>query len=86
LHDIPAGKESGADGVALDREDRAYITTVTGIQVFDAGGRYLGTIKVPRQPANVGFAGPDKRALYITAREGLYRLKMLAQGPDRMGK
>jgi gluconolactonase len=86
LHDIPEGKESGADGMALDREDRVYITTVTGIQVFDAGGRSLGTIKVPRQPANVGFAGPDKRTLYITAREGLYRLKLLAQGPDRIGK
>ena len=41
---------------------------------------------MPRQPANVGFAGPDKRVLYITAREGLYRLDTLAQGPDRIGK
>ena len=86
LHDIPAGMESGADGMALDREGRVYITTVTGVQVFDAAGKYLGTIKVPRQPANVGFAGPDKRVLYITAREGLYRLDTLAQGPDRVGK
>jgi gluconolactonase len=86
LREIPEGKESGADGMALDREDRVYITTVTGIQVSDAGGQYLGTIKVPRQPANVAFAGPDKRTLYITAREGLYRLKMQTQGPDRVGK
>jgi gluconolactonase len=86
LRDIPDGKESGADGMALDREDRVYITTVAGVQVFDAAGQYLGTIKVPRQPANVGFSGPDQRVLYITAREGLYRLKMLSQGPDRVGK
>ena len=86
LRDIPEGKESGADGMALDRDGRLYVTTVIGIQVFDVAGRYLGTIKVPRQPANAGFAGPDKRMLYITAREGLYRLKMLAQGPDRVGK
>jgi len=86
LRDIPEGKESGADGMALDREDRVYITTVAGIQVFDAAGKYLGTIKVPRQPANAGFSGPDKRVLYITAREGLYRLDTLAQGPDRIGK
>jgi gluconolactonase len=86
LRDIPEGKESGADGIALDREDRVYITTVTGVQVFDAAGKYLGTIKVPRQPANAGFSGPDKRVLYITAREGLYRLDTLAQGPDRIGK
>jgi gluconolactonase len=86
LRDIPEGKESGADGLALDREGRLYITTLTGVQVFDAGGQYLGTIKVPRQPANAAFAGADKRTLYITAREGLYRVKMLAQGADRIGK
>ena len=86
LRDIPEGKESGADGLALDRDGRLYITTLTGVQVFDAGGQYLGTIKVPRQPANAAFAGADKRTLYITAREGLYRVKMLAQGPDRIGK
>jgi gluconolactonase len=86
LHDIPAGSESGADGMAIDRDDRLYITTVTGVQVFDGGGRYLGTIKLARQPANAAFAGPDKQTLYITAREGLYRVRTLARGPDRLGK
>jgi len=86
LRDIPEGKESGADGMALDREGRVYITTVTGVQIFDAEGKYLGTIKVARQPANAAFGGSDKRTLYITAREGLYRVKTLAQGPDRVGK
>jgi gluconolactonase len=86
LRDIPAGMESGADGMVIDREDRVYITTVAGIQVFDPKGQYLGTIKAGRQGANVAFAGPDKRTLYITAREGLYRVKTLAQGPDRLGK
>jgi len=86
LQDIPAGSESGADGLAIDRDDRVYITTVAGIQVFDASGKYLGRIKAARQGANAAFAGPDKRTLYITAREGLYRIKTLAQGPDRLGK
>jgi gluconolactonase len=86
LRDIAPGQESAADGLALDREGRIYITTVRGVQVFDRAGQYLGTIAVPRQPANLAFAGPDKRTLYITAREGLYRLDMLAQGPERLGK
>src|SRR6516164_3572714 len=86
LRDIPAGAESGADGMAIDREDRVYITTVTGVQVFDAKGQYLGTIKVARQSANAAFAGPDKQTLYITAREGLYRVRTLAKGADRLGK
>ena len=86
LRDIPAGSESGADGIAIDRDDRVYITTVTGVQVFDAKGQYLGTIKVARQPANAAFAGPGKQTLYITAREGVYQVRTLAKGPDRPGK
>src|SRR5262245_3368333 len=86
LHDVQPGQESGADGLAIDNQDRMYITTASGIQVFDPKGTYLGTIKVPRQPANCAFAGPGKRTLYITAREGLYKLAMLSQGPSRLGK
>ena len=86
LHNLPDGQESGADGLALDRDGRVYITTVTGVQVFDADGRFLGTISVPRRPANVAFSAPDRRTLYITAREGLYRLPTLVQGVDRPGK
>ncbi len=86
LQGIPEGKPSAADGMALDSKGRLYVATVTGIQVFDVSGLYLGTIAVPRKPTNVAFAGPDKRTLYITAREGLYRLRMLSQGPDRPGK
>ena len=86
LRDIPAGELSGADGMAIDRDDRLYVTSVPGVQVFDAKGQYLGTINVPRRVANAAFAGPGKQTLYITAREGLYRVKMLAKGPDRLGK
>ena len=86
LHDVQPAQESGADGMAIDSQDRIYVTTVSGIQVFDSKGAYLGTIKVPRQPANCAFAGPGKRTLYITAREGLYKLMMLSQGPNRLGK
>jgi gluconolactonase len=86
IHDVKPGEESGADGLALDRDGRIYITTGTGVQVFDRKGAYLGTIKVPRQPANCAFSGPGKRTLYITAREGLYRVQMLSRGPDRLGK
>ena len=86
LHDLKAGEESGADGMAIDRQDRVFVTTVSGVQVFDRQGRYLGTIKAGRQAANAAFAGPGKRVLYLTAREGLYRINTLTQGPDRLGK
>jgi gluconolactonase len=78
--------ESLADGMAIDREGRVYVTTGAGIQVFDRKGKFLGNIKVPKQPSNVAFSGPDKKTLYITAREAVYKLKMLSQGPERQGK
>jgi gluconolactonase len=87
LQDIAAGEESIADGMAIDSDGRLYVTTIRGIQVFDGAGLYLGTIKVPRQPSNVAFSGySDKRTLYITARQGLYSVKMISQGPERLGK
>lgn len=86
LRDIPAGQESGADGMAIDRDGRLYVASLTGIQVFDARGQYLGTIKFPRQPANAAFAGPGKAVLYVTAREGLYRINTMTKGPARPGK
>jgi len=86
LHDIKPGEESFADGMGIDREGRLYVTTIRGIQVFDARRAYLGTISVPRQPSNVAFGGPDKRTLYISARPAIYKLQMLSQGPERLGK
>lgn len=86
IRDVKPGEESGADGMAIDSQDRVYITSSTGLQVFDPKGQYLGTIKVPRKPANAAFSGPGKRTLYITAQEGLYRVTMLSQGPKRLGK
>jgi len=86
LRDIPAGMEGFGDGMALDRQDRLYVTSLVGVQIFDPAGKYLGTIKVPRQPSNVAFAGADKKTLFITARQGLYRINMLSQGPARLGK
>ena len=87
LRNIPKEKgESGADGAAIDRDDRLYVATHAGVQVFDKTGEYLGTIQFPCRPINLAFSGPGKRTLYITAMQNLFRIQMLSQGPDRLGK
>jgi gluconolactonase len=87
LRDIPQGEERDvADGIAIDRAGRFYVTTLTSVQVFDKMGEYLGAIRIARKPSNLAFSGPGKRTLYITAGEGLYRLPTLTQGPERLGK
>ena len=41
------GFRSRADGMALDSAGRLYMATAAGVQVVDARGHHLGTIRVP---------------------------------------
>ena len=47
---------------------------------------HAGSFRAGRQSQNLAFSGPGKQTLYMTAREGLYRVRMLSKGPDRLGK
>lgn len=71
---------SGTDGLAIDSEDRIYVATTIGVQVFDAEGTALGTIPVSRAPQNLAFAGPNKQTLYIVGRGAAWKLQTLSSG------
>jgi gluconolactonase len=43
-------------------------------------GRHLGTIQGPELPANFTFGDADGRTLFMTARTGLYRMRLLIPG------
>ena len=68
------GGNSGGDGLTVDRAGNLYITTGLGLQVVSPGGKLLGVIELPQQPANVTFGGEDQKILYVTARTGLYQI------------
>lgn len=72
--------EFGSDGMTIDSEGNVYLTTGRAIQVFDRNGQSLESIAVPEVPANVCFGGKDKQTLFITARTGLYAVKMRVRG------
>jgi gluconolactonase len=80
------GLRSRADGMALDSEGRVYVATASGIQVVDARGNHLGTIRLPAVARNLAFAGPDRRTLYLTALNALYRVQTLSSGPADRSK
>lgn len=80
------GLRSRADGMALDSEGRVYVATASGIQVIDPRGNHLGTIRLPAVARNLAFAGPDRRTLYLTALNALYRVPMLSSGPADRAK
>ena len=78
------GFSSGADGLAVDAENRVYTTSNGGVDVFSPQGEHLGTIPVGipggRNPQNLAFAGPDKKMLYIVGRGAAFKVPMIAQG------
>ena len=68
------------DGLKLDVNGNIYATGPGGVWIFTPAGEHLGTIQPEEVPANVAW-GDDGSTLYMTARTGLYRIKLLAAGP-----
>lgn len=58
-------ESGGGDGLAIDTEGRLYVTTNAGVQVVDKTGRFIGLIPTPRGVISVGFAGADKKTLFV---------------------
>jgi gluconolactonase len=73
---------SGGDGLAVDNAGRLYsaVAAAVGIRVFSPQGELLGTIPAGAPPQSVGFAGPDKKTLFIVGRGTVYKTQMLAEG------
>ena len=81
-----AGPTSGADGLAVDASGRLYVATSAGVEVFDARGKALGVIELPRPPQNLAFAGADRKSLYVVGRGAVWKIRTLASGPADRAK
>ncbi len=68
------------DGLKLDRDGNVYATGPGGVWILSPDGTHLGTLQPSEVPANVAWGG-DGSTLYMTARNGLYRVQLLARGP-----
>lgn len=68
--------DQGSDGMAMDEEGNVYLTWTGGISIRNPRGEQIAFIETPQMPANAGFGGADGRTLYITARTGLYSIRM----------
>ena len=69
--------------LALDAAGDIYISDrgqSQQVKVFSPAGKHLGTIKPPEVPANLHWGDADAKTLYITARTGLYRIKLNIAG------
>ena len=64
----------------LDSAGNLYGTGPGGIFILTPEGKHIGTIQVAEVPSNVAWGDEDGKTLYITARTGLYRIRLNVQG------
>ena len=78
--DVTSEQAPGApDGLKLDKQGNIYTTGPGGIWIVSPEGKHLGTIQPEEVPANSAW-GDDGKTLYMTARTGLYRIRLNAEG------
>ena len=70
----------GPDGMKVDSEGNLYCCGPGGIHVFDRSATALGVIRVPRPVANFTWGEEDRRSLFITATDNLYRIRVRVPG------
>lgn len=68
--------EEALDGLKVDRRGNLYVSGPGGLWIISADARHLGTIHMPELPANFAWGDADGRTLYMTARTGLYRVRL----------
>jgi gluconolactonase len=72
--------EIALDGLKVDQRGNVYVSGPGGVWIISAAGKHLGTIEAPELPANFAWGDDDGRTLYMTARTGLYRLRLAVAG------
>jgi gluconolactonase len=82
----------GSDGIKVDEKGNVYTTSGAGpgeVRITSPEGIRIGTIKLPilnREPraqicaTNIAFGDRDRKGLYITACEHVYRVQMQVAG------
>jgi gluconolactonase len=68
------------DGLKVDQAGNLYVCGPGGIWVLSAGGRHLGTLRLPERPHNLAWGDHDARTLYVTAMTSVYRLRLRIPG------
>jgi enterochelin esterase-like enzyme len=80
---VPAwADDSGASGVSMDRDGRAYVATRIGVQIFDRNGRVTAILPLPgNEPATgICFGGKDFRTLYVLGGGKIYQRQLFVPG------
>lgn len=72
--------KGAADGMKVDVDGNLFSTGPGGISVIDPSGNRYGIIGCPEVPSNLAWGDSDYKTLYITARTGVYRVRVKTGG------
>jgi gluconolactonase len=72
--------EEALDGLKVDRDGHVYVSGPGGVWILSPAGNHLGTLRGPELPANFAWGDADGRTLYLTARTGVYRIRLNIPG------
>ena len=71
------------DGFRVDTAGRVWAGAGDGVHCFDPDGTLIGKIRIPETVANLAFGGPKRNRLFITARQSLYAVFVVANAAGR---
>ena len=81
ITDMTSDTAPGApDGMKVDQKGNIYCTGPGGFWIMAPDGKHIATVKTKELPANLNWGDDDGKTLYLTARTGLYRIRLNIAG------
>ncbi len=68
------------DGMKVDQKGNIYCTGPGGFWIMAPDGKHIATVNMKQLPANLNWGDDDAKTLYLTARTGLYRIRLNIPG------
>jgi gluconolactonase len=78
--------DEALDGLKVDTLGNLYVSGPGGVWILSAEGKKLGMLHVAELPANFAWGDADRKALYMTARTGIYRVRLNVAGAVAFGQ
>jgi gluconolactonase len=72
--------EEALDGLKVDELGNLYVSGPGGVWIISPERERIGMLRVAELPANFAWGEPDRRSLYMTARTGIYRVRLKVPG------
>ncbi len=87
LYDATSDPRPGnPDGMKLDSQGNIYSAGPGGVWIFSPEGKPIAVLLIPEKVANLAWAGPDRKTLYIAASTSLYRVRLNIPGEPLIQK